>query len=128
MVECASIAGMVIVFCFFADDEELFLLGPYLSEFLGQHGLRVYEVRTKEGYGARWYINRIVADAAENRDPADAIPTSMTVVSSPGAENQKKIQVQTLGAAIVISDTHTLEFRGFLEPPMENGHELGWRH
>lgn len=24
--------------------------------------------------------------------------------------------------------TQQLQFRGFLEPPMENGHEIGWRH
>lgn len=42
-------------------------------------GLAVYEVRTVEGYGARW--------------------------SADGAS-----------------------FRGFLEPPMEDGHERGWRH
>ncbi|KAJ3200079.1 hypothetical protein HDU67_002324 [Dinochytrium kinnereticum] len=28
----------------------------------------------------------------------------------------------------VSTKTGSLEFRGFLEPPMENGHEVGWRH
>ena len=44
-----------------------------------QHPLQVFEVRTAEGYGARW-----LADGSE--------------------------------------------FRGFLEPQMEEGHSKGWRH
>jgi hypothetical protein len=54
-----------------------------------QHGVLAYEVRNKEGYGARW--------TAKLRD------------------NNNNHDISWL-------------FRGFLEPPMEDGHSVGWIH
>ncbi|KAJ3031340.1 MAPK protein hog1 [Rhizophlyctis rosea] len=76
------------------------------------HNTRVYEVRTMQGYGARWYITDLPPDTE----------------SETTSEEKKKKKTHTLGAKIPISPTRTLEFRGFLEPPMEGGHDVGWRH
>lgn len=51
----------------------------FFSSPLSQHNLQVVEMRTTEGYGARWLLDG-------------------------------------------------MEFRGFLEPQMEDGHAVGWRH
>eukprot|EP00741_Cyanophora_paradoxa_P017309 tig00020961_g16719.t1 len=52
---------------------------PWLNVHVLPHDVRIMEIRTRDGYGARW-----LADGSQ--------------------------------------------FRGFLEPPMEDGHERGWRH
>lgn len=59
------------------------------------HGIRVLEVRTGEGYGARWYLH---GPDGRDRDSNDG------------------------------DRTEHVEFRGFLEPHMEGGHERGWIH
>lgn len=51
----------------------------FFTAFLPAHFSKVFEVRTAEGYGARW-----LADGSD--------------------------------------------FRGFLEPQMQDGHAKGWRH
>ncbi|KAF9235959.1 hypothetical protein BU15DRAFT_89368 [Melanogaster broomeanus] len=69
------------------------------------HRLLVYEVRVEEGYGMRWSQDRGLAGetgGGENLD--NAAPLVDTTSQSPWI------------------------FRGFLEPMMENGHEVGWRH
>jgi len=64
------------------------------------HKVLVYEVRLAEGYGMRW---------AQDLSGCD-------------------IQVQVGPGVNVQLEKRPWIFRGFLEPQMENGHELGWRH
>ena len=65
------------------------------------HGVLVYEVRVRAGYGMRWARDLGGLLDARNVLRADA--------------------VGELGA-------RPWTFRGFVEPMMENGHEVGWRH
>jgi hypothetical protein len=58
----------------------------------------VLEIRVASGYGARW-----TGDWSTT--------TTTTTMSSQTTTTPLNIQ-----------------FRGFLEPPMENGHETKWRH
>ncbi|KAJ3336150.1 hypothetical protein HDU93_003579 [Gonapodya sp. JEL0774] len=57
------------------------------------HEIRVFEVRTMEGYGARWYVEKRSAEMDEFGHDGDEFEVT---------------------------------FRGFLEPQMEDGHEVGW--
>jgi hypothetical protein len=63
----------------------------------------VLEIRQREGYGARWVITQL--------------PPHMTASSRKSTcydQNSSLVQV--------------VQFRGFLEPQMVDGHEKGWRH
>jgi hypothetical protein len=71
------------------------------------HRVLVYEARVREGYGMRWAQDRSCVpdsgtDAVDNTDTA----------SDTGGETTAPPWI----------------FRGFVEPMMENGHEVGWRH
>jgi hypothetical protein len=63
------------------------------------HDVHVFEIRNSLGYGARWTADGLVFFAV------------FKSISNP------------LG-----NSAHTQDFRGFLEPQMEDGHERGWRH
>ncbi|GJE97277.1 hypothetical protein PsYK624_134930 [Phanerochaete sordida] len=67
------------------------------------HGVLVYEARAPEGYGMRW-----AQDLSGLLDEDDR-----TRVRHDCADEVKK---------------RPWQFRGFVEPMMENGHEVGWRH
>ncbi|KAI0791176.1 hypothetical protein C8Q75DRAFT_757019 [Abortiporus biennis] len=69
------------------------------------HTILVYEVRITEGYGMRW-----------SQDQGDLVEDSFggEVKVKKGMEGEMR--------------TRPWVFRGFVEPMMENGHELGWRH
>ena len=62
------------------------------------HQILVYEVRVAEGYGMRW-----------SQDQSDQ--------SEEARESEELSRV-----------TRPWIFRGFVEPMMENGHEVGWKH
>jgi len=62
------------------------------------HQILVYEIRISEGYGMRWSQNR--GEGGES-----------------GGIHRKASGAEAEWI-----------FRGFLEPQMENGHEIGWRH
>lgn len=62
-----------------------------------EENIPIFEIRTKEGYGARWSVKKI-------KDYTDIAEDSETAYD------------------------YDLQFRGFLEPTMENGHEKRWRH
>lgn len=64
------------------------------------HQVLAYEVRVPAGYGMRW--------------SQDWSPIQETTMASRQLEISGKENPWT--------------FRGFLEPQMENGHEVGWRH
>jgi hypothetical protein len=66
------------------------------------HKVLVYEVRVPEGYGMRW-----ARDLSQSGDCTE--------------QSKGDNGTQDLSQRPWI-------FRGFLEPQMENGHELGWRH
>jgi hypothetical protein len=75
------------------------------------HRVLVYEARVREGYGMRWAQDRSrVPDAAvdANADAADHADAA----GDTGDETAAPPWI----------------FRGFVEPMMENGHEVGWRH
>ena len=65
------------------------------------HQVLVYEIRVPEGYGMRWSrdLGGIVDDDGKLRE---------------GMED--------------VGDTRPWVFRGFVEPMMPNGHEVGWKH
>ena len=63
------------------------------------HQVLVYEVRIPEGYGMRW-----AQDLSQSIDCAQGDNSTQDLSQRPWI------------------------FRGFLEPQMENGHEVGWRH
>jgi len=62
------------------------------------HQILVYEVRVAEGYGMRW-----------SQDQSDQCEEG-----------------RELGG--LSKETRPWIFRGFVEPMMENGHEVGWKH
>lgn len=64
------------------------------------HQVLVYEVRVSEGYGMRW--------SQDQGDPDGGVGIAQSNVTS--------------------KEVRPWIFRGFLEPTMENGHELKWRH
>jgi len=63
------------------------------------HQVLVYEVRVEEGYGMRWSQDRGVLNAM--MDNAGSL--------------ERNFKAPWM-------------FRGFVEPMMENGHQVGWRH
>lgn len=64
----------------------------------------IIEVRVKEGYGARWICSQKDKNNKNN------------------VENKNKLKLD-----IDINNIE-LKFRGFVEPMMLNGHEIGWKH
>ena len=68
------------------------------------HQVLVYEVRVEEGYGMRW--------SQDLHGLVDG--TAKVPVVDPARVDELKERPWV--------------FRGFLEPMMENGHEVGWRH
>jgi hypothetical protein len=63
----------------------------------------VLEIRQREGYGARWLIMQLPPQT-----------TASSRKNSCYDQNSSLVQV--------------VQFRGFLEPQMVDGHEKGWRH
>lgn len=86
-----------------------------IHTFAGTNGKPSLEVRVASGYGARW-----VADWKRRRTRTR---TTMhrNVDDDKGDDNEDEDSSLPLLPVDV-------EFRGFLEPQMENGHERGWRH
>lgn len=66
------------------------------------HQVLVYEVRVEEGYGMRWSQDR----------------SQLTV----------RVGEDATGGSLDTTLRAPWMFRGFLEPMMENGHNVGWRH
>jgi hypothetical protein len=66
------------------------------------HQVLVYEVRVEEGYGMRWSQDRSKGGGETGEDDAGITPE--------------------------VVDAPPWIFRGFVEPMMENGHEIRWRH
>lgn len=90
------------------------------------HQVLVYEIRLEEGYGMRWAQDRSVAQVpapSADRTDTDTVPTKSNALRNrdgPIAEDGGPLSQQTPQKPWV--------FRGFLEPQMENGHELAWKH
>jgi hypothetical protein len=92
------------------------------------HQVLVYEVRVPEGYGMRWSQDRSkitktgipseVTDGPHD-DEASIEGLSHGTADSPALES---------ATAVEHEDSRPWIFRGFVEPMMENGHEIGWRH
>jgi len=73
-------------------------------------GQYVLEIREKSGYGARWLYS-IIPSSSISEGNNDCM----------GTKNNKEELNSGVGA-------ERLQFRGFLEPQMEGGHEKRWRH
>lgn len=84
------------------------------------HRVLVYEVRVPEGYGMRW-----AQDLAHSED------VSLTTQPNDTAQlNMHHLHDAAIGTSMIASDSESPSwiFRGFLEPQMEDGHKLRWRH
>eukprot|EP00607_Mallomonas_marina_P003814 CAMPEP_0182430864 /NCGR_PEP_ID=MMETSP1167-20130531/44387_1 /TAXON_ID=2988 /ORGANISM="Mallomonas Sp, Strain CCMP3275" /LENGTH=286 /DNA_ID=CAMNT_0024616485 /DNA_START=552 /DNA_END=1412 /DNA_ORIENTATION=- len=110
----------------------------------------VLEVRSKQGYGARWRISqmkalhtgltpqircaKIAAEFASESAVSrieDITPSCSTSpqdidlnVKAPSKNSKTEISEKDVEETPCIS----LSFRGFLEPHMEDGHKKGWKH
>lgn len=67
------------------------------------HGVLVYEVRVHEGYGMRW---------------------SQDLEGLLGEQDRPRVREECREEV----KSRMWMLRGFVEPMMENGHEIGWRH
>jgi len=76
------------------------------------HEILVYEVRVAEGYGMRWSQDR-------------SSSSSSTTTMSGGSDGSGGSELEE---SVLDDDARPWIFRGFVEPMMENGHEVGWRH
>ncbi|KAI0092862.1 hypothetical protein BDY19DRAFT_926802 [Irpex rosettiformis] len=85
------------------------------------HQVLVYEVRVPEGYGMRWAQHRSEPDVNDEKDHGSGVESGLDGSPSEGGG----ADADTVEATS--SDVPWM-FRGFVEPMMENGHELGWRH
>lgn len=74
------------------------------------HRVLVYEVRVEEGYGMRWSQDR---SALYDED---------------GKLKESKVKEGKVRVAEEENLVKPWIFRGFVEPMMDNGHEVGWRH
>eukprot|EP00760_Papus_ankaliazontas_P032311 PhM_4_TR5743/c0_g1_i1/m.103607 len=89
----------------------------------------VFEVRLAEGYGARWHL-------AADQDAPDFVPAvvdntffEMDRGTSPSEKDgEHNFNVNEAGTAQEPPVSCFISFRGFLEPMMEDGHALRWRH
>lgn len=80
------------------------MCGTLESEF-------ILEVRVKEGYGARWACCNKIEVGVEDRN-----------------ENEKNSYYQRKRIKDIDVNMLEIKFRGFVEPMMLNGHEVGWKH
>jgi len=82
------------------------------------HEVLVYEVRVEEGYGMRWAreMGGEVGDRGKERGKG----------KEERGESERDEEMVGSGGGDV--DSKSWMFRGFVEPMMENGHEVGWRH
>lgn len=71
--------------------------------------LPALEVRTADGYGARWVLLKKKSSSTREEEEGGG-----------GGEDSDRRGEDGGGPEV--------EFRGFLEPQMDQGHEKGWRH
>ena len=76
----------------------------------------ILEIRVAEGYGARW--------TATNNNYWTKTTTATTIAGFSSSRNDNSDNNSNEGG----SGDGVLQFRGFLEPQMEDGHEKKWRH
>eukprot|EP00668_Euglena_longa_P039092 GGOE01050284.1.p1 GENE.GGOE01050284.1~~GGOE01050284.1.p1 ORF type:complete len:296 (-),score=68.69 GGOE01050284.1:241-1128(-) len=86
--------------------QKLLANAAWLNIHMLPHGSPCFEVRTQEGYGARW-----VYVAARECSLAD----------TDAHEEHESASLRSPRRWAVL-------FRGFLEPQMPDGHDVGWRH
>jgi len=85
------------------------------------HQVLVYEARVPEGYGLRW-----AQDFGARAFPPPRVPDAASGLAEPRAEVAEP-RAEVAEPQEEAADPPWV-FRGFVEPMMENGHELGWRH
>jgi len=80
----------------------------WLNVHMLPHSSPCLELRTAAGYGARWVYTPLA--------PPPLTPPSSTPTDSPS------------DTASATDGPWRIAFRGFLEPQMPDGHDIGWRH
>ena len=78
----------------------------------------VVEIRVSEGYGARWQT--VKRAATTTAIPTTTSNSNTSLVLLPQQRKQTEYNEN--------EQPTILQFRGFLEPQMEDGHEKKWRH
>ncbi|KAJ3127659.1 hypothetical protein HK098_006004 [Nowakowskiella sp. JEL0407] len=79
--------------------------------------IQVYEIRNKLGYGCRWYLT-----GHSHTHGAMGTATLGAAVEPSSSKWCREFDECRMDAPGMI------EFRGFLEPPMADGHAIGWIH
>ena len=74
----------------------------------------VVEIRVSEGYGARWQTVRRATTSTTSNNTSLVLPQQQQQQIYNNDNDKEKPSI--------------LQFRGFLEPQMEDGHEKKWRH
>ena len=113
------------------------------------HDVVTYEVRNSQGYGARWTVSPLAPAPAATADSSGAADSnSASGAAAAGADAATEEAVPSVaflwidrccGSVIAAGTTvrgdasntqnkKVVEFRGFLEPHDDEGHEKGWRH
>eukprot|EP00164_Ancoracysta_twista_P004073 GFYU01005469.1.p1 GENE.GFYU01005469.1~~GFYU01005469.1.p1 ORF type:complete len:432 (+),score=50.28 GFYU01005469.1:42-1337(+) len=87
------------------------------------HEVPVYEVRTAEGYGMRWSMQPQSRDASQSGPDTDVSDVDDTRRAGT-IQGSETVAMDTVG----LSPADVVQFRGFLEPQMADGHEKGWKH
>lgn len=93
-------------------------------------------MRVPEGYGMRWSQDR--SSLALPPKEADLTASTPLPMSETGYEGEVLLILSSFLLLLITGtepDPDQLKkfsspwiFRGFVEPMMENGHEVGWRH
>ncbi|KAJ3330032.1 hypothetical protein HDU76_006624 [Blyttiomyces sp. JEL0837] len=86
-----------------------------------EHNITVYEVRVQQGHGIRFHIHELKPATSKPKVPSSESWLDSLVNDGSDSDDGENGNVEGL-------KPYTVEFRGFLEPPMEGGHDVGWRH
>lgn len=100
----------------------------WMNVHLLPHATAIFEARLPAGYGARW----AVGSAAYTGVGAASAPSSgggHTIDATDGESCDAGAEATTdsTGSTLAMSGEEA-SFRGFLEPPMPDGHTRGWKH
>lgn len=96
------------------------------------HQILVYEIRVPEGYGMRWSQDRNPEVEPVVDQPEEGVLSVADAKDGPTTTHNKgPVDFQEAkdreGVRSEIPERPWV-FRGFVEPMIENGHELRWRH
>lgn len=81
-----------------------------------------------QGYGARWAVEGVTEPGAAAPVDGRGFEGGVGSREAHGGESEGTGVAARLPAGEGGSGQPRFRFRGFLEPTMEGGHEVGWRH